>query len=379
MLRHLGGRLSRALPWEESLVRLAEALRESLRLSAVEIYSGSGGVLVRQVGLPGRGPVQFVIGPEQTAVLVPGGVRSGGWASVWLPEITRGREARLLRIAPLCAADELVGLIVVERIDDTDASYDEDDAILAELGAQVSLAMRNVRLDSALQASLAEVRRQADDLRASRARVVVAADAERRRIERDLHDGAQQSLIALSLSARAARRLVDSHNPVAAECLDTLLLDLRRTAEELRELAHGIYPPLLRDSGVGVALQFVAPRCCPGAIVDATRVRCPAPIEAAVYFCCLEAMQNAAKYAAGAPVRVRVWEADRTLYFEVRDDGPGFDTSRNSPGQGSVNMADRMGALGGSVRTSSAPGRGTAVRGGVPLAGVDLRGHHGRG
>jgi signal transduction histidine kinase len=367
MLRQLGGRLSRALPWEESLLRLAESLRESLRLSAVEIYTGSHRHLERQVGLPRRGPAEITVTPAQLSVLVRGGVRSGTWASVWLPEVVAGREHGELRVAPLCASGELVGLIVAERNDATDPFRDEDDEILAELVAQVSLATRNVDLDTALRASLAELRQRAEDLRLSRARVVAAADAERRRIERDLHDGAQQSLIALSMSARTVRQLVDSRDPAATECLDELVREIRRTAEELRELAHGIYPPLLLDSGVGVALQFAAPRCCPGAVVEVTRARYPAPVEAAVYFCCLEAMQNSAKYAPDSTIRVRVREEDSTLLFEVSDDGPGFDTARTSPGQGLTNMADRVGAIGGSVQVSSVPGRGTAVRGNVPL------------
>jgi signal transduction histidine kinase len=368
MLRRLGGQLSRALPWNESLLRLAESLRDALRLSAVEVYTRADGALVREVALPRRGPPRLALGAEQEAVVCHSGVRGDGWIPVWLPELAAGRESSTMRIVPLCAADELLGLIAAERTDTTDPFGEDEDEVLAELGAQVSLALRSVRLDLALRASLAEVRRQAEDLRASRARVVEAADAERRRIERDLHDGAQQSLIALSLSARAARDIVDAQSPQAAGYLDALVGDLRRTADELRELAHGIYPPLLTDSGVGVALRVVVPRCCPGAAVDTTDRRYPPVVEGAVYFCCLEAMQNAAKYASGGRVGVRVWEDDgRLLRFEVVDDGPGFDRATTPAGHGLVNMADRLGAIGGRITVESAPGRGTVVAGTVPL------------
>jgi signal transduction histidine kinase len=367
MLRRLGGRLSRALPWEESLLQLAESLRESLRLSAVAIYTGSGGSLDRQVALPRRGPANIELGTERQAVVCHAGVRGDGWIPVWLPELATGREMSTLRVVPLCAADELLGVIVAERTDPTDPFGADEEEVLTEMAAQISLAMRNVRLDLALRDSLAQVRQQAEDLRASRTRVVEAADAERQRIERDLHDGAQQSLIALSLRARAAREAVNAENPAAIAYLDDLVGDLRRTADELRELAHGIYPPVLIDSGVGLALRLVAPRCCPGALVDTADGRYPPPVEAAVYFCCLEAMQNAAKYAAGAPVCVRLVEEDRALHFEVSDEGPGFDPVTTRPGHGLVNMADRLGAIGGSLEVTSAPGSGTSVGGRIPL------------
>jgi signal transduction histidine kinase len=367
MLRRLGGRLSRALPWEESLLQLAESLRESLRLSAVAIYTGSGGSLDRQVALPRRGPARIELGTDRQAVVCHAGVRGDGWIPVWLPELATGREMSTVRVVPLCAADELLGVIVAERTDSTDPFGVDEEEVLTEMAAQISLAMRNVRLDLALRDSLAKVRQQAEDLRASRTRVVEAADAERQRIERDLHDGAQQSLIALSLRARAARDAVDAEDPLAVAYLDDLVGDLRRTADELRELAHGIYPPVLIDSGVGLALRLVAPRCCPGALVDTSDGRYPPPVEAAVYFCCLEAMQNAAKYAAGTSVCVRVLEDDGGLQFEVSDEGPGFDLVTTRPGHGLVNMADRLGAIGGTLEITSTPGNGTSVGGRIPL------------
>ena len=257
--------------------------------------------------------------------------------------------------------------LVLERGERVRAGGLHDERVLAELARQVGLALHNVRLDSALQASLDEVRRQAGELQASRARIVAAADAERRRIERDLHDGAQQHLVALAVNLRLVRDLV-GENPDAAEMLEMLADSVKDTIQELRDLAHGIYPPLLRERGLGEALRAAAlrsPLACH--VTDEVGGRLPAEVEAAVYFCCLEAMQNAGKYAgADATIEVVLRREGGVLCFEVRDDGAGFDAA-GTTGQGFVNMADRVGALDGTVQIESAPGRGTSVTGRIPL------------
>jgi len=223
-----------------------------------------------------------------------------------------------------------------------------------------------------LAAAWADVMRQvlrgkADEVRASRARIVAAADAERRRIERDLHDGAQQRLTALSVKLLLAAQLAGP-DPVLAGLLAELGADVRDTARELRSLVHGIYPPLLRDKGLGAALSDTARLATLPVTVQAGSLgRYPADIEAAVYFCCLEAVQNACKHAGErATVRVRVREEPGTLTFEVADDGAGFDAKGPGLGAGLANMAERMGAFGGRLRVDSAPGRGTRVSGTVP-------------
>ena len=157
--------------------------------------------------------------------------------------VARGRAGTLLRVAPITHSGELLGLIVVQRAADDDLFGEDDESVLAELARQVGLALHNVQLDSALQESLEEVRRQAEELRESRARVVAAADAERRKIERDLHDGAQQHLVALAVSLRLARQVADSDPDQAKEMLDELGGSLQEAVQELRNLAHGIYPP----------------------------------------------------------------------------------------------------------------------------------------
>jgi signal transduction histidine kinase len=227
-----------------------------------------------------------------------------------------------------------------------------------------------VRLDSALQASTEQLRRQAEELRASRARVVSAADAERRRIERDLHDGAQQHLVGLVVNLRLARELADADPAQAKALLESLGDHAKQAFEELRELAHGIYPPLLLDRGLAEALRAVASRAPIGARVDADGIgRYPPQVEATVYFCCAEALQNAAKHAgADAHATVDVREEQGMLRFEVADDGPGFDPRSAPRGAGLTSMSDRLGALGGRLTIAPGADRGTRVTGAIPLS-----------
>jgi len=279
-----------------------------------------------------------------------------------------GRAEAQLRVAPVTHSGELLGLIVAERPADGDAYTEEDERVLTELARQAGLALHNVQLDSALQASLDEVRRQAEELRASRSRIVATADAERRKIERNLHDGAQQHLVALAVNLRLARDFLADDPDTAGVMLDELAVNVKETIAELRSLAHGIYPPLLMDSGLPDALRAAAGRSPLDVDVEAEGVgRYPADVEAAVYFCSLEALQNASKHAPEATVTLRVWEEAGGLRFEVADDGPGFDVAAKGRGQGFDNMSDRLGAIGGTVRWDSAPGAGTIISGTLPL------------
>jgi signal transduction histidine kinase len=281
-----------------------------------------------------------------------------------------GRADAAVRVAPITHSGHLLGLIVGVRPPTGDAFKEEEDRILTELARQVGLALHNVQLDSALQSTLDELRLQAEELRASRARIVAASDAARRQIERNLHDGAQQHLVALAVNLRLARQIAESDLDVAKEMLEQLGHDLQDAVQELRSLAHGIYPPLLVDRGLAEALSAAGGRAALPARVVADGIgRFPPEIEAAVYFCCLEAMQNAGKHAGdGSSLSVRVWQDEGALMFEVADDGAGFDPSaRKSPGHGFVNMGDRVGAVGGTFGVQSAPGRGTRVSGRIPV------------
>jgi signal transduction histidine kinase len=271
-------------------------------------------------------------------------------------------------VAPISHGGELLGLIVVERLAGADAFTEEDDRVLTELARQAGLAFHNVRLDTALQTTLDALRRQADELRQSRSRIVAVGDAERRRLERDLHDGAQQHLVALAVNLRLASDIITDDPDAGAEMLAQMVADVHATIRDLREFAHGIYPPLLADAGLAEALRAAAGRCAIPVDVSAPAVgRYSQGVEAAVYFCCLEALQNAAKHAPQATVQVRLWEESGGLLFSVSDDGPGFDPAKVRAGHGFVNMADRLGAFGGTVRWESRPGHGSTISGSVPV------------
>jgi signal transduction histidine kinase len=369
-LRTFGTRLSRAIPLDELLLQLAESLHKTMALEAAEVWTGSEGLLERAASVPDRGLARLAVNPAEAPVVARAGVSGPAWLAVWLPGLLDGRQDAAVRVAPVAHSGELLGLLVVVRRPEEWFS-EEDERVLAELARQLGLALHNVRLDSALQASLDELRHQAEELRASRARIVAAADAERRRIERNLHDGAQQRLVALAVKLGLARRLADADPDQTRGMLDELREELRDAVDELRNLAHGIYPPLLMDQGLAAALGSAAQRATIPTQVEAGSLgRYPSEVEAAAYFCCLEALQNAMKHAGPeATVVVRVWEEAGALRFVVTDDGAGLDPAAKATGTGFVNMRDRLGAIGGSLRVESSPGAGTSVLGVLPLTG----------
>jgi signal transduction histidine kinase len=370
VLRTWGSRLSRSIPMDELLLQLAESLRKVLALRRAEIWTGTPDRLELAVSVPDRSAPALVLGPKEQPVIARAGVTGNAWLEVWLPSLLEGRDASQLRVAPAAHSGTLLGLLVIERAADGDAFTDEDDRVLTELARQVGLALHNVQLDSALQESLENLRLANDDLQASRARIVATGDAERRKIERNLHDGAQQHLVALAVNLRLTKDMLTDDPEGAAEMLDALGDAVKDTIQELRDLAHGIYPPLLMDSGLPEALRAAANRSPLGVAVDADGLgRYPSEVEAAVYFCCLEALQNAGKHAPEADVHIRIHEEDGSLHFDVTDDGPGFDvaTAKAKAGHGFTNMSDRLGAIGGSVEWHSTPGAGTTITGAIPL------------
>jgi signal transduction histidine kinase len=369
VLDTFGSRLTRAISLDELLLQLAESLRKTLDLRAAEVWTGSGGLLERAASDPDLGRGSLILTAREEAVVARASVSGPAWLKVWLPGLVSGREEAELRAAPITHSGDLLGLIVVERPTEGEPVTDDDEQVLVALARQVGLALNNVRLDSALQASLDELRMQADELRASRARVVAAADAERRRIERDLHDGAQQHLIALAVNLRLARELADSDAPAARAVLEEVAADVQDALDEFRDLAHGIYPPLLVDRGLVEGLRAAIARAPVRARLETGTIRrYPPEVEATIYFCCLEALQNTGKHAGSeARATVRLWDEDDGLQFEVRDDGAGFDTETQPHGAGITNMSDRLGALGGRLSIRSSPGDGTRVTGVVPL------------
>ena len=369
VLRALGSGLSRAVPLDELIVELAESLRTALVLDATEVWTGSGGLLERVTSDPERGWASLTLAPAEESVVASAGVSGPAWLEVWLPALLEDRGGGPLRVAPMANAREVLGLVVAERRPDGEPFGALDERVLAEFARQVGLALHNVRLDSQLQASLDEVTRQTEQVTASRARVVSAADAERRRIERDLHDGAQQQLVALCANLRLARELAGSDPAQATALLEELGNDIEAALEELRELAHGIYPPLLADRGLPEALSAVGRRAPVHTRLEAEGIgRYPPQVESTVYFCCLEALQNVGKHAGEAgSATVRVWEKEGGLLFEISDDGAGFDPAAVARGAGLTNMTDRLGAIGGTLRIESGPGQGTRIAGAIPL------------
>ena len=221
-------------------------------------------------------------------------------------------------------------------------------------GAIFDITDRREAEQNARRREIEEARKE--ELRASRARVVEAADAARRKIERDLHDGAQQRLVALGLNVRLARSRIDAEPESAGPFLDTLLEELTAASTELRELARGIHPAVLTDRGLAPAVAALAARApVPVEIVELPDDRAPTAAEAAAYFTVAEALTNVAKYACATQATVRVAKEDGALVVEVRDDGVGG--ARASAGSGLAGLADRVDAVDGSLSVISPPGR----------------------
>ena len=230
--------------------------------------------------------------------------------------------------------------------------------LINDLASQAGLVLRNVRL--------------IQELRASRQRLVAAQDEERRRLERNLHDGAQQQLVALAVQLKLARTMLDRDTAKAGALLDGLQGSAAAALDDLRDLARGIYPPLLADKGLVAALEAQATRAAIHTTVRADGIgRYSAETEASVYFCVLEALNNVAKYAEATRATIELSKRNGDLRFTVSDDGRGFDTDVTGYGTGLQGMADRLDAVGGTLDVRSAPGEGTRVTGSVRTAEVD--------
>jgi signal transduction histidine kinase len=247
---------------------------------------------------------------------------------------------------------ERLGALSVE-MPPNDPMSPEKAKIVRDLADHAGPVLRNVRL--------------IEELRDSRRRLVAAQDEERRRIERDIHDGAQQQLVALAVQQRLAAALVGKDDDRVRAILQDLQAATNEALEDLRDLARGIYPPLLADRGLGAALEAQARKAAVPTTVDADGIeRYPQEVESAVYFCCLEAMNNLAKYADASRATLELASSNGFLVFSVADDGRGFDVATAERGTGLQSMADRLDAIGGSLLIESDPGRGTTVRGTVP-------------
>lgn len=258
---------------------------------------------------------------------------------------------------------DLLGAVTVSLPRNETMSATEQ-RLIGDVASQAGLILRNAGLTADLIDTV-------EQLRTSRQRLVAAQDEERRRLERDLHDGAQQQFIAVKLKAAMARRLAEQalgEDARATELIGQLVSDVDEGVRALRDLAHGIYPPLLEAEGLPAALSARAARAPVDTSVRADLSgRYPRETEAAIYFCVLEAIQNTVKYADADTITIELDESDGRLTVTVTDDGRGFDPDMQRSGRGLSNMTDRIDALGGDLDIASATGQGTTVTATVPV------------
>lgn len=255
---------------------------------------------------------------------------------------------------PVSHQGDLLGALTVS-MPPSEPLTPSQEKLLDDLASQAGLVLRNVRL--------------VEEVRASRQRLVTAQDERAKTLERNLHDGAQQQLVALAVKLRLARIAAEKEGAGSTvELLDGLSTDANDALENLRDLARGIYPPLLADKGLGAAIESQARRGTVPIEVDASVGRYPQDVESAAYFCVLEALNNVAKYANATHVRIRLFDDGGALTFEVADDGAGFDAEASSYGTGLQGMADRLDAIAGALEVRSEPGAGTTIIGRVPGA-----------
>jgi signal transduction histidine kinase len=348
VLSELSDRMAGAYPTTDVLLHMAQILGLGSGAAAARVWLRVGDELVPAASWP-----------DVVSVTLP----SMPLVDNELPPLPDTHHALAVR-----HRGELIGAITVRQHPGSPLSP-VDLRLLDDFASQAGLVLRNVRLTAELATSLEAISAQAVEIRASRRRIVDAQDAERRRVERDIHDGAQQYLVALMVQLRVARRLASKDPPRA----QAMVVDLKRIALEaldtLGDLAQGIHPPVLTAYGLAAALRRQEENpAVKVSVEDRDLRRYPIEVEAAVYFACLEALNNAAKHAAGSNVIVQLCERDGHIVFSVRDDGSGFDPEECRPGSGLGNMVDRVAALGGTLDVTSVVSRGTMVAGRVPLS-----------
>jgi signal transduction histidine kinase len=263
------------------------------------------------------------------------------------------------RVYPVESAGELLGALAIRK-PASDPVTPSDEKLIADLAGQAGLVLRNVRLNE-------ELKMRFDELKAAQKRLVSAQDEGRRRLERNIHDGAQQQLVALAVKLKLADNLIERDTTKAHELLEQIQLETHAALEDLRDLARGIYPPLLADKGLPAALDAQGRKSGLPVTLRADGVgRYPQAVEAAVYFSCLEALQNVAKYAEASQIVITLADLGERISFTVADDGRGFDPSASRNGTGLQGIADRLGALEGRFDVTSSPGRGTTLEGSLP-------------
>jgi signal transduction histidine kinase len=329
VLTEFSGRVGATYSSDDVLPRMAELVGEATRARSARVWLRVGRELHTAAAWPPGLPAStFPTDPDELPAL-------------------HSEEAFEVR-----HQGELLGALSVEPRP-SDPMTPAKRRIVRDLASQAGFVLRNVRL--------------IEELRASRQRLVAAQDAERRRLERNIHDGAQQQLVALTVKLRLLEQITQRDPVKGAEMAAQLQADTTQALEDLRNLARGIYPPLLADRGLPAALEAQARKSPLPVTVAADAIgRFSQDIEAAVYFSCLEALQNVAKYAKASAVTISLAVNDGHLSFAVVDDGAGFDPDATTQGTGLQGIADRLDALGGRLEIRAAPGKGTTLVGLVP-------------
>jgi signal transduction histidine kinase len=331
VLSEFSERVGETYATEDVLPRMARILGEGTGAVGARVWLRVGGELRTEAGWPAELPSRDAVslrGEELPDV---------DWESVF--------EVR--------DRGELLGALSVAT-PASDPMNPSKERLIRDLAAQAGLVLRNVRL--------------IQDLRSSRQRLVAAQDEERRKLERNLHDGAQQQLVALAVQLKLARTMLERDPATVGGMLETLQTSAADALSDLRDLARGIYPQLLADRGLAAAIEAQATKSAvPTSVRNDGVERYPREVEAAVYFTCLEALNNVAKYSAATAATVSLAQANGTLTFTVADDGVGFTVESTANGTGLQGMADRLDAIGGALEIRSAPGEGTTILGRVPV------------
>ncbi len=346
-LSEFSDRIASTYSDEQVLPRLAQTIAESTGAAQAVIWAKDGSENRALVSWPG---------PNGSLMPAPGAAGEGSNSD---------------RIVPVRHQGELLGALGIRKArGDTVTPVDEK--MLADLASPAGVVLRNLQLTRELQGRLAEISMQTTELQASSARIIAAQDSTRRRLERNIHDGAQQHLVAIAVKLRLAATLAKRDPARATRLLDELEVETHQALETLHALARGIYPPILRELGLESAIRAQATRFSLPVDVSAYGLaRYPSEVEAAAYFCCLEALQNVAKHANATQVRIRLEGAGGELAFSVDDDGVGFDPVRTRQGSGLQNIADRLAALGGHLTVIPGPDGGTSLQGRVPVRNLE--------
>ena len=337
VLSEFGRRMSSMYASEDLPLRTAQVLAEGVAADRATVWLRVGDELRQAASWPAGGD-------EPNALPLLNGD---------LPSINGIADA-----VPVRYQGELLGALAVAKREPLTAT---EHRLLGDLGQETGLVLKNARLT-------AELVQRLEELQASRQRLVTAQDTERRRLERNLHDGAQQNLVAMKLKIALAKNLAATDPSKAQVALDELNGEANDAIETLRELARGLYPPILAQDGLVAAIDAQARRApLPVEVTGGPLPRYPQETEAGVYFCVLEALQNIAKHANATKATVCFESKPGRLVFSVSDNGRGMDPARVRSGSGMQNMRDRVEVLGGEFQVESSPNAGTRVIGSIPI------------